>query len=117
MKSYFYGKDLAMLHNKKAIRVKETKTCILVEYIYKYDWPEETKAKHPEFEDYCIKCIGKNAKNVPFKANTLGHNYGNKEGHLFFQYGPNLNTVNQLLKNPKAVYDMTKKEMIEQHIL
>lgn len=117
MKSYFYGKDLATLHSKRAVRVRETKTGTFVEYIYKFNWPEETKAEHPEFNDYCVRCVGKNAKNVPFKAVPLDHNHGNKEGQLFFQNGPTLDTVNKLLQNPKAVYDMTKKDMFEQHIL
>ena len=114
MKSYFYGKNLAELHNKKAVRVKETKTGILVEYIYKYDWPENLKKQHPRLADYCVRCFGKNAKNVPFKAGLLQTD--KKEGHFFFQYGPSLETVDELLANPKAIYEMTNKEIHNLHL-
>ena len=116
MKSYFYGKDLETLYNQRVVKVKRTKSCRLVEYVCKYNWPEDTKKNHPEFPDYCVRCFGINADNVPFKAVPLGKEHGEKEGHLFFQYGPNRETVESLLNDPKAVYDMTKEEMTTLHI-
>ena len=110
MKSYFYGKDPKTLYDQKAVRVRKTKTCTLVEYIYKFNWTEEIKKKHPEWSDYCVKCLGKNAKNVPFKAGAIEE--GKKEGHWWFQYGPNLDTVNYYIDNPAAIYDLTNKEHI-----
>lgn len=114
MKSYFYGKDLQKLHGQKAVRVKETKHSTTIEFIYKFNWSEEIKRQHPKLRDFCVRCIGKSRNNVPFKAGVLDK--GKEEGHFFFQYGPNLDIVNRLLNDPKTVYDLSQKEMVQLHI-
>ena len=114
MKSYFYGKNLKTLHGQRAVRVRETKNSTTVEFVYKYNWSEETKRRHPEFQDFCVRCIGKNKNNVPFKAGVIDN--GIHKGSFFFQHGPNLDTVNQFIKEPKAIYELSQKEMIQLNI-
>ena len=110
MKSYFYGKDLPTLHNQRAVRVKETKNAITVEFVYRYNWTKETKNRHPEFKDFCVRCIGKNKNNVPFKAGVVDN--GENKGHFFFQCGPDLDIVNQFIQDPKAIYKLSNEEMV-----
>ena len=115
MKSSFYGKDLETLYNQRAVKVKRTRNTVLVEFVYKFNWTEDVKRAHPDFTDFCVRCIGKNALDVPFKAGAIKD--GKHEGHWWFQYGPELSAVKDFIENPTAIYDLNKEDMVKLHML
>ena len=84
MKSKFY-KDvqkglttLAELY-KKGATYKHRNGAI--EYIYAYDWDAETKAKHPEFSDYCIRAFYKDDFGLMSKGQIIDRE---KKKDVFF---------------------------------
>ena len=109
MKSKFYGLDLASLYAKKAVRLRRTKNEVHVEYVFAYNWSPEFKATHPNFADYAIRCVGKTARGVPFRAGAI--TVGKHAGHWFYQYGPELGTVETILADPASIYEYSNEQL------
>ena len=85
--------DLAELYREKTVKLRETRSCRMVEYVIHCPKAGELP------ESYGVAAAGVNALGVQFLAKPLEW----KEGRYFFQVDIN-GTYDQIKDNPQLVY-------------
>lgn len=101
----FNGKEsLQSLYNRKAFAIRKQVDAIFIEYVYAYNWSEEIKQRHPEFNDYEIRLVGYNSSGVSLKASL--HEYLNNQ--FFFQTLCSFDKQYHLLNDLKPIFDGVK---------